>query len=149
MKSFLIFNSLLAAAVPLNAATTFSDVSLTQDATSGTMAVSYVTAGDPAIVTCEFMTNGVSLSEADFTRLHGDVNVKVSAGAHSFTWATAAERVAIAGTLSVKLKAWNPSTPPDYMVVDLVIPNSPVHYYVSTNALPVPRWLAIRLPFTP
>ena len=137
MKSFLIFNSLLAATVSLNAATTFSDVSLTQDSASGTVAVSYATAGDPAIVTCEFLTNGVSLGEADFTRLHGDVNVKVSAGAHSVTWATAAERVTIAGTLSVKLKAWSPSTPPDYMVVDLVIPNSPVHYYVSTNALPV------------
>ena len=141
MKALEIFSCLFASAVSLNAATTLSDVSLAQDAASGMVTVSYVTTCDPAIVTCDFQSDGVSLGEANFTRLHGDVNVKVAAGTHSFTWAASAERVAITGALSVRLKAWSPSTPPDYMVVDLVIPNSPVHYYVSTNALPA-GWLA-------
>ena len=61
MKALAIFGCLLASAVSLRAATTLSDVNLSQDAASGMVTVSYVTTGDPAIVTCDFLSDGVSL----------------------------------------------------------------------------------------
>ena len=120
------------------AATTISNVSLTQDVRNGQIKVDYTLGGDAAIVTCEFLADGALLDEASCTRLTGDINAKVAAGDRSFSWMPSPELAAKSSdAFSVKLRAWSPSTPPDYMVVNLVATNDVVRYYVSTNALPM------------
>ena len=99
--------------------------------------VSYVLANAPAIVTVDFRTNGVSIGEANFTTLSGDVNKKVTGnGSHSLTWNARADwpnrRVP---AFSAVVTAWPLANPPDYMVASLSV-ESNVCYYVSTNALP-------------
>ena len=55
-----------------------SDVELAQDSKSRLVTVSYTLTGDPAIVTVDFLTNGVSIGEANFSNVSGDVNKLVS-----------------------------------------------------------------------
>ena len=99
--------------------------------------VFYSLANAPAIVTVDFQTNGVSIGEANFTTLSGDVNKKVTGnGSHSLTWNARADwpdrRVP---AFSAVVTAWPLANPPDYMVASLAV-KSNVCYYVSTNALP-------------
>ena len=137
MKRLLGIIALLSAASAFGA-TTISGVSLTQNAKNGQITVDYTLTGDAAIVTCEFLVDDVSLGEASCTRLTGDINAKVAAGDRSFSWMPSPELAAKSSdAFSVKLRAWSPSTPPDYMVVNLVATNDVVRYYVSTNALPM------------
>lgn len=130
--------SLLAAAAA--AAPSVSNVSLSQDAASGLVTITYDLAGDPAVVTADILTNGVTIGEAVCGSLTGDVNRKVGIGTdRTILWRpdrSWPEDVEIAGGgVTVALTAWSLATPPDYLVADLTVSNS-VHFYTSTNALP-------------
>ena len=96
------------------------------------LGVTYTLTED-AIVTVDFLTNGVSMGGMNQSRLAGDVNRALRPGTHWFGW-TATVPVE-AADVSVQLTAHALDNPPDYMVVDLIATNT-VRYYVSQAALP-------------
>ena len=121
-----------------------SEVSISQDPRTRLVSVEYTLGDEPAIVTVDFQTNGVSIGEANFANVIGDVNRLVStSGKHVITWRP--DRSPLAGTsfngirVTAEVKAWPVDDPPDYMVAllgenDDSMPR--LTYYVSTNALP-------------
>ena len=115
-----------------------SNVALHKPA-SGTAIVTFDLDED-AIVTAQFVADGVPIADEIVRTISGDINRKVSAGTdHSFTWKARKDwpdhQVA---NFSVKVTAWPPLAPPDYMAVDLrTDAETPrVRYYASSNAVP-------------
>ena len=120
----------------LSAAPTLTGVKVTQPR-AGVVKVDYTLGGEDAIVTVDFLTNGVSIGERNFTRLEGDVNGKVAVGGRSLTWKARKDWPGHEEKVTAKVRAWALANPPDYMVVDLDgATKGAVRYYVSTNALP-------------
>jgi formylglycine-generating enzyme required for sulfatase activity len=99
--------------------------------------VDYTLTDGPAIVTVDFQIGGQSVTHV--CDVWGDVNRLVTAdGAHKLTWNPDRDCPGLdvaAGDFKAVVKAWSPTVPPDYMVVDLEL-NNTVFYYTSTNALP-------------
>jgi len=105
-----------------------------------TVTVTYDLAGADGIVTCDFLTNGVSVGHANIQELVGDVNRLVAAGSQrSFTWKPyrtwTDPNPPKALAMTVVVTAWAKDDPPDYMVTDLVTARS-VAYYPCAEALP-------------
>jgi len=113
--------------------------------------VKYDLENDPAFVTVDFLTNGVSIGESNFTSVQGDVNRMVQAGTgHTITWPAHADwpdRKIKDGSFSVRLKAWATNDPPEYVVFSFgegvlktggykPATDLTVNYYTSTNAFP-------------
>jgi formylglycine-generating enzyme required for sulfatase activity len=99
----------------------------------------------PAVITVDFLTNGVSIgSAAVMNTLHGDVNRLVSAGTHTFTWdPMEAWTGCRSDNFRAVVKAWPTNSPPDYMVVRIGRGNSEkeefggwVRYYEKVEDLP-------------
>lgn len=135
MKKTILIGMVMAAAGSF-AAPTLTSVLMTQPR-YGVVNVTYTLGGEDAIVTADFLTNGVSIGEANFTHLQGDVNCKVLAGNRAFVWKARKDWPDRKVKMTVKLRAWTLANPPDYMVVDLDgTTRGAVKYYVSTNALP-------------
>ena len=113
-----------------------SDVTLAQGGVDRRVTVTYTLANAPAIVTVDFLTNGVSIGEANFANVWGDVNRRIEvAGTYTLDWRPDREWEGNLSGLTARVTAWDPSNPPDYVVVGLEAPND-VRFYVSTNALP-------------
>ncbi len=115
-----------------------SNVALHKPA-SGTAIVTFDLDED-AIITAQFVADSVTIAAEVVQTLTGDVNRKVTAGTgRTFTWKARKDwpdhQVA---NFSVKVTAWPPLTPPDYMAVDLrADAEAPrVRYYASSNAVP-------------
>ena len=102
---------------------------------SGIVKINYALANEAAIVTVDFLTNGVSIGEANFTNVEGDVNKRVAPGARMISWKPNKSWPNQRARIKAVVKAWTQANPPDYMVVDLTQQNA-IGYYVSTNALP-------------
>ena len=122
------------AAVPRVSSVTYGQTS------SHVVTVGYVLSGAPAIVTVDFLTNGVSVGAANFAEAVGDVNRVVQPGTRQLHWNPRERLNGVEipdGSLTVEVKAWNVDTPPDYMVVDLVADSvDRICYYVCEDALP-------------
>lgn len=99
--------------------------------------VAYSIAGtEPAVVTFDVTTNGVSVGGAALRAVAGDVNRLVKPGSHSFVWMPIAGGVSFAhDNVKVVLQTWATNAPPPYMTVDLVA-KSNVLFYASADALP-------------
>ena len=114
-------------------------VVLRQDNMTKEVRVSYVLDEAPGIVTVDFLTNGVSIGEATFAGVSGDVNRLVGTGAHVIQWKPYEDvwgQIAASNkVMTARVKAWSPYRPPDYLVMGLETQND-VRYFVSTNALP-------------
>ena len=114
-------------------------VVLRQDNMSKEVRVSYVLDEAPGIVTVDFLTNGVSIGEATFAGVSGDVNRLVGTGAHVIQWKPYEDvwgQIAASNkVMTARVKAWSPYRPPDYLVMGLETQND-VRYFVSTNSLP-------------
>ena len=142
-KSVLIsaFSS-VAAALVAAAAPSVGDVALVQDAETRRVTVSYTLAGEPAIVTLDIQTNGVSIGSAHVTGVFGDVNAVVQPTGESETrriwWqpdvSWAFNRVTD-GSLKAVVTAWPTNDPPDYIVYDLAVPGAR-EFYVSADQIP-------------
>ena len=115
-------------------------VRLVQDSASKTVTVKYTLEEAPGIVTVDFLTNGVSIGEANFANVSGDVNRKVTTlGEHAIEWrpweALWAQVGKTNAQMTARVTAWSPRTPPNYLVLGLERQND-VRYFTSTNALP-------------
>ena len=110
---------------------------VTVDALAAKVTVSYALSDAAAIVTAKFFTNGVAVAEGDATSLFGDVNKLVAVDdTRAFEWYARHDIPDFPScNVSVELSLWSEANPPDYMAVNLQVPNS-VAYYTSTNALP-------------
>ena len=119
---------------------TISDVTISQSGSTRLVNVSYRLGEKPAIVTVDFLTNGVSIGEGNFNNVFGAVNRMVvqTQTVHSIYWKPSASWAGNSGVeISAKVTAWEQTDPPDYMVVSLKDPSvAPISYYVSTNAFP-------------
>ena len=112
--------------------------SVTVDSTAAKVTVAYTLSDASAIVTAQFLTNGFAVAERDATSLFGDINKLVApdSSSRTFTWYARHDIPDFPSCdVSVELSLWSESNPPDYMAVNLQVPNS-VSYYTSTNALP-------------
>ena len=107
--------------------------------TSGLATVTFDLDED-AIVTAEFVADGAAVPAEMVQTLSGDINRKVAAGTgRSFTWKAHKDWPDhTVEAFSVKVTAWAPLAPPDYMAVDLrADAEAPrVRYYASSNAVP-------------
>ena len=130
-----VTGAVLQAALP-----TITNIGLSQNADTRLVTVTYTLNGDtPAIVTPEFLTNGVSVG-VNVGALFGDISrvVTPTGGVSTFYWqptVTIPDTVLDANTLSVKLTVWDLASPPDYMAVNLLVTNS-IAFYPSAEAVP-------------
>ena len=117
-----------------------SGVTLSQNPTNLGVTVEYALSGGPAIVTVDFLTNGVSIGATNLRNVGGDVNTYVAVGAAKrIYWPCDSDwpgRFIDDGSLTADVKAWPLDDPPDYMVCDLETTND-VSFYVSEAALPL------------
>ena len=136
----ILYVTVLAVAVNVSAADPqISNVEMRQDETTRTVFVTYDLLETNAIVTVEFLTNGVPVAAADCTRVSGDVNVLVPIGsAKMIRWTPTAFPEGPAPALesvAVRLNAWTTTNPPNYMVQDMQQPFGRF-YYERAEAIP-------------
>ena len=116
-----------------------SDVAMTQHGDVVTVAY---TLDAPAIVTADFLTNGVSIGGTAIGELAGDASRLVSAaGRHTFSWKPSetwyGEGDDSRADVTVKVTAWSRTEGPDYLVVDLAETSSRrLSFYERENLLP-------------
>ena len=138
-KRILLALAVAATNATLPAAPSVTSVLFSQEETGPrTVTVNYTLAGEEAIITMDVLTNNVSIGDANIHFLEGDVNRLVQPGSHQIKWFAQKSwpgHQIDSNTVKVRINAWSKSAPPDYMVVDLEVPNI-VRYYTSTNALP-------------
>ena len=99
------------------------------------------TLDEPAIVTFDVKTNGVSIGGANLKLAYGDVHRVVEAGARTLFWpayeAWPEHTTKRDGEFSVTVTAWATNSPPDYMVVKLVGDDKGARtYYTAPEQLP-------------
>jgi formylglycine-generating enzyme required for sulfatase activity len=124
-----------------------SDVKVAQDPGTCQVAVDY-TLSERAIVTVDFLTNGVSVGGARFRSVAGDVHKVVEAGARRILWRPDKDwpnvRLGKDVVFTAKVTAWAENTPPNYMVIriDDAVQELPAEqrttYYETAEALPFP-----------
>ena len=122
--AFLISASAFAAVPVINE----DSVSVKQDG-SRTVVISYklepASAGDtePAIITADILTNGVSVGGSNLWTLSGDVNRIVPQGERKILWQPNEEKMPEfslpAAQVTAKITAWSTNSPPNYWVIDL------------------------------
>ena len=131
MKTLIASVGLGLAMAPLFAASTITGVpTISRPANSRRVTISYVLAGDPAIVTVDIQTNfvaggeteWVSIGGENYANMVGDVNHLVQPGERTVQWNPVKswpnQKVA-AGGLRAVVKAYPSDSPPDYLVIDL------------------------------
>lgn len=133
----------IAAAVSCDGAVampTVYNATISQPAAGGNVKIAYDLSAS-GVVTCDILTNGVSIGHQYMTNFVGDVNKVVAAGSRSITWRPSDSwpdgvAVGAVSNVSVKVTAYPLNSPPDYMVVDLV-DTGVVDYYPSAEAVPL------------
>ena len=121
-------------------------VILRQEPGSCMVTVDY-TLSEKAIVTVDFLTNGVSIGGAAFNNVAGDVHKIVEPGDRKIYWRPEKSwpNVRLRDIpITAKVTAWAPSTPPNYMLIRIDggtshLPASErTTYYETAEALPFP-----------
>ena len=113
-------------------------VTMTQDPSTRLMTVNYEIKDEPAIVTVDICTNGVSIGGENLRYFAGDVNRKVSVGPHSCTWRPDKAwpgHLITNGSVSAVVTAWATNAPPPYMVVSLTVKDD-ITFYADAGSLP-------------
>ena len=112
--------------------------SVSQSATTRRVTVEYALT-EPAIVTLDVLTNGVSIGAANVTHTYGKVNRMVDTGTHQLHWQADKSWPGFVfsdDTVSVEVTAWATNSPPDYMVVDLAGNKGERTWYAAAEQLP-------------
>lgn len=114
-----------------------SSVTMTQDETSRRVTIGYTLEDEPAIVTVDIQTNGVSIGGQNLWYFAGDVNKRVDVGPHTMTWRPdkAWPGHKLTSGVTAVVTAWATNTPPDVMVISLVTPKTRL-FYPSFEAVP-------------
>ena len=115
-----------------------SSVTFTQKGSSSFATIGYFLDGDPAVVTVDIQTNGVSIGAENFRSLSGDVGRVVQPGARSIKWSARKDwpdHKITDGSVKAVVTAWATNNPPPYMVLSVDGATPPV-WYTSTNAIP-------------
>ena len=123
-----------------------SNVSMTQNEASGVVSIGYRLEGEPAVITLDVLTNGVSIGARNLRDLvdpnagglGSPVNRLVGVGDHTVLWRPTKTWPGYKfenGEVSVSVTAWATNQPPDYMVIDCTT-KSNVWYYVDADSLP-------------
>ena len=137
MKNTIFFGSTVLAAFLAFGTPTVSNVSISQDAATKKVTVTY-DLDEEAIVTANILVGGTPLSAP--ANLAGDVNRVVAAGnGHSIVWNPNLDwPLQSAANVSATVSAWTKDVPPDYMVVKLFddAVGAKRWYYASTNDIP-------------
>ena len=127
----------LAVSTVLRAEPQVSEVTFSQPNQSSRRAeITYRLEGEPAIVTIDIQTNGVSIGAANLTHFSGDANRVIGTGAgHVVHWypdlAWPDHKV---DSATAVVTAWATNAPPNYMVVDLT--DGSLTYYTAAESLP-------------
>jgi len=139
-KSFLsLFAALAASSLAADTPVIRAETVTFSQNSSRLVTIGYTLESADAIVTVDVLTNGVSIGAENFTNIDGDVNRRVAPGDRIIVWQPRKSwpgHVFTHNEVSVELKAWDVTVPPDYMVIDLSYTNAPVRYYANANALP-------------
>ena len=136
MKSFALTVSTLLGAFGAFAAPTVAVSSAVQDADTRVVTVNY-TLSEPAIVTLDVLTNGVSIGAGNVKSVWGDANKKLAAGNHTLTWQPLEDWPVNLSTedCQIAVVPWSLENPPPYMVVMLGMASN-VNFYASADAVP-------------
>lgn len=147
------FCAMLGWAFGVSAQPVVSDVAIRQDAGSCLVTVDYKLS-ETAIVTVDFLTNGVSIGGANFYNVAGDVHKVVAVGdgegdtVRKIWWRADKSwsnvRLPRKQQVTARVTAWATNTPPNYMVIhiDKAVQDLPASertaYYETADALPFP-----------
>lgn len=121
-----------------------SNVTFTQPPNSRRVTITYDLGAAPAIIAVDICTNGVSIGDANLQYFSGDVFKLVTnqtanaTETHTIYWQPQKawpNHEIKDGSVTARVYAWPVDNPPDYMVVDLIVP-SDVRYYPSADCLP-------------
>ena len=111
----------------LLAAATIAVNSVSQNPVTRTVSVNYTVSGESAVVTLDAVTtNGTAMAAADLFNVAGDANRLVGVGSHTLLWqppVAAGFGPFAANAVEISLQAWATNAPPDYMVIDLELPD--------------------------
>ena len=135
LSTLLLAASIAAPAFADPADPQISGFSVSQDSRR-VVSVSY-TLDEPAYVTLDVLTNGVSIGGANIQNVVGDCFALVPAGTHAIQWFARKswpDRRFDGPVVKVQLKAWAADVPPDVMDIDLE--TKAVAYYPSLDYLP-------------
>ena len=116
---FLVTNALVLVAAPI---VRESSVTFTQTKYSPYATIDYVLDGDPAVITVDIQTNGVSVGAENFRSLSGDVGCVVNPGRGTIKWAARKDwpdRRIDDSSVTAVVTAWATNNPPPYMVLSL------------------------------
>ena len=137
MKSFaLTASTLLGTFAALAAPTVTITGTPVQDVNTREITVKY-NLSEPAIVTLDVLTNGVSIGVGNVKSVWGDVNRKLVAGDHTLTWQPLDDWPVNLATdnCQISVVPWSLENPPPYMVVMLGMASN-VNFYAAAEAVP-------------
>ena len=136
MKKLISSFAVLSLAATVIAAPSVSNVSLSQGG-NGIVKITYDLGVEPGIVLLDIQTNGVSIGDAKITHAVGDVNRRLEPGAgKTIWWSCSKDAPEVDGTaISAVVTAYSLDSPPDVMVLDLVITNR-ITFCKSLEGLP-------------
>ena len=112
-----------------------SEQQVSQDA-SKRLNVSYVL-NEPAVVVADILVAGTPVPASQRLTFKGEVNQRVQAGSHSFSWNPRKEGYAgnSLDNVRVEIRAYALDRPPDFMTVDVETPCA-VRYYEDADKVP-------------
>ena len=146
MKKIAMSFAALCCALGASAAPSVSNVSMTQARDSRLVTIRYELQDEPAVITLDVLTNGVSIGgrnlrdlvDPNAGGLGSPVNRLVGVGEHTVLWRpdkTWPGYKFTNGEVSVSVTAWATNQPPDYMVIDCTT-KSNVWYYLDADSHP-------------
>lgn len=127
-------------ACSLFAAPQISDVTMISQSGTRKVTVKYKLSEEPAVITVDFTTNGVSIGSGNIISLTGDVcrRIEPSDELRVIHWNPDKDwpnHLITDGSFKAVVTAWATNAPPDYMAIDLAT-KSNIFYYVSADAVP-------------